>query len=206
MDNEKQNLEQIQQALNSQVENQKKLWEEEQNKAKSLFEHLRQESIDNFEQARHNIQRHIEEVNSFGKNLHSHFQTHPFDFQSFSKVFSDYHSKQLELLSQATEKQTQKLAELQNKLSHFYQDKQTVVKNEIDKTIDTTVKATKDVVEKIIQPQQVKNKSAQNSANKNTTTKSNTTNNKTSNNKTPPAQPSVSNKKPTTARNTSKKV
>lgn len=156
---ENENLKKMQETFTSQVEKQKQLWEEEQNKAKALFDHLRQESIDNFEQARHNIQRHIEEVNSFGKNLQSHLQNQPFDFQSFSKVFSDYHSKQLELLSQATHKQAQKLSELQNKLVSFYEDKQTVVKNEIEKTIDNTVESTKEVVEKIIRPKTVKNKS-----------------------------------------------
>lgn len=160
MDSENNNLDNIQQKINNQLENQKKLYEEEQNKAKALFDHLRQESINSFEQARHNIQRHIEEVNSFGKNLQSHFQSQPFDFTSFSKVVADYQTKQLEILSQATQKQTEKLTELQHKLSNFYQDKQTVVKSEMEKNIDNTVQTTKEVVEKIIKPKTVSAKSA----------------------------------------------
>lgn len=165
MENENPNLNKVQQTFNSQIENQKQLWEEEKNKAKELFEHLRQESINNFEQARHNIQRHIEEVNNFGTNLQSHLKNQPFDFQSFSKVFADYHTKQLELLSQATAQQTQKLSDFQNKLTTFYQDKQNVIKNEVHKTIDNTIEASKEVVEKIVQPKQTKTKTT--SADKN---------------------------------------
>lgn len=149
MSNDNQFLKDVQEKLNNQVENQKKLWNEEQAKVKVFFEDLKQESLNNFEQARTNIQRHIDEVNNFGKNLQSHFQKQPFDFQSFSKVVSDYQTKQLEIISDAARHQAEKLGEFHNKLISFYHDKQNSFKKEMDKTIDSTINTTKDVVEAV---------------------------------------------------------
>lgn len=149
MSNDNQFLKDVQEKLNNQVENQKKLWNEEQAKAKTFFDDLRQESLNNFEQAKTNIQRHIDEVNTFGKNLQSHFQNQPFDFQSFSKVVSDYQAKQLEIISDAAKHQAQKLSEFHNKLISFYHDKQANLKKEIDKVVDNTIDTTKEVVETV---------------------------------------------------------
>lgn len=160
MENSNEQLKKTQDILNSQIEHNKNLWEDEQTKAKELFEQLRQESINNFEQARNNIQSYIEEVNNFNKSFQTHLKNQPFDFQSLYNVMSDYHGKQLALLSQASHKQIQKISEFQNKLVDFYEDKQTVVNNEINTTLNNTMSATKQTLEKFNQPNIETNKSS----------------------------------------------
>lgn len=138
MSNDNQFLKDVQKEVSSHVEKQKQAWAEEQEKARVFFEELKQESVSNFESAKANVQKHIEEVNVFTKNLQSHFQNQPFDVKSFSKVVSDYQSKQLELISEAAREQAQKLAEYQSKFVSFYHNTQ-----------DKVQKATEEVVEKL---------------------------------------------------------
>ena len=138
MSQDNQFLKDVQKEVTSHVEKQKQLWAEEQEKAKELFEELKQESINNFESAKANVQRHIEEVNIFTQNLQTHFKNQPFDVKSFSKVVTDYQSKQLEIIADAAREQAQKLAEFQNRLVSYYHNAQ-----------DKITQATEEVVEKI---------------------------------------------------------
>mgnify|MGYP003606976097 CR=1 FL=1 len=138
MSQDNQFLKDVQKEVTSHVEKQKQLWTQEQEKAKVLFEELKQESIHNFESAKANVQKHIEEVNVFTKNLHNHFQSQPFDIKAFSKVVTDYQSKQLEIIAEAAREQAQKLAEFQNKLVSYYHNAQ-----------DKINQATEEVVEKM---------------------------------------------------------
>lgn len=140
----------FQEKINSQVEQQKKIWAEDQLKAKSFFEDLKQDSVTNFQHAKDNIQKHIDEVNSFNHNLQEHFKNQPFDFQSFSNVISDYQKKQLEILSETANLQKQKLTNLQNKIISFYNDpkinqnlKEKEVTSEVNTTSESKTKAVK---------------------------------------------------------------
>lgn len=137
MSKENEILKDIQTKVNNHVEKQKKVWADDQVKAKAFFEDLKQEGITNFEHAKGNIQKHIQEVNSFTKNLQLHFQTQPFDLTAFSKVVSDYQAKQLEILAEAAKVQTQKLTEFQNKMVSYYHKAHTDLHNATQASYDT---------------------------------------------------------------------
>lgn len=129
----------FQDKISSQLEQQQQLLLDEQLKAKSFFEELKEESVTNLQNAKDNVQKYLNELNSFNQNFQEHFKNQPFDFQSFSNVISNYQKKQLEILSETANLQKQKLTNLQNKILSFYNNSKnnSNLKEEVTNEVDT---------------------------------------------------------------------
>lgn len=113
-------LKDINSKLTEQIKNNKIVFEQEQEKAKQLFNDFKQHSLEQYEEAKENIQEHVNHFNTFSEELKEQLTKSPFDFNLFSKSLFEYNKKSFEIISNATKKQTEKLTNLNQKIHQFY--------------------------------------------------------------------------------------
>lgn len=134
-------LKDINSKINEKIQKNKEIFEQEQEKAKTLFNDFKHHSLVQYEDVKEHLQEHVNHFNSFSENLKNHLTNSPFDFNSFSKSLFEYNKKSFEIVSNATKKQTERISELNNKIHQFY-------KNEIKNYVEPVQKSTSDEVNK----------------------------------------------------------